>query len=211
MKTDDLIRAISADTARAKPLAVTLLAGLVPAVAAAAAAVGIVLGFRNDLAAAMMNPLSAMRIVLAAALCFFALRLALTLARPEGLRSARFWPLAAVAAVALGLAGLALVTTPREGWQMAAAGKTMMTCLISIPLLSVLPVAAVLAALRRGATTVPVLAGALAGLAGGGAAAAVYALHCTEDSPLFYVTWYGIAILGVTVVSAMVGARVLRW
>ena len=38
-----------------------------------------------------------------------------------------------------------------------------------------------------------------------------YAMHCIEDSPLFYVTWYGLAIGGVTLVSTLIGARVLRW
>jgi hypothetical protein len=38
-----------------------------------------------------------------------------------------------------------------------------------------------------------------------------YATHCTEDSPLFYVTWYGLAITGVTLAATLIGARVLRW
>jgi hypothetical protein len=65
--------------------------------------------------------------------------------------------------------------------------------------------------LRRGATTAPRLAGALAGLAGSGLAAAIYTLHCTENSPLFYVTWYGLGIVVVTLVSAAIGKRYLRW
>ncbi len=94
---------------------------------------------------------------------------------------------------------------------MAVVGKTMLTCLTMIPLLSILPVTAILLTLRQGATTAPRLASAVAGLAGSGAAAAIYATHCIEDSPLFYVTWYGLAILGVTAVSAAIGSRLLRW
>ena len=94
---------------------------------------------------------------------------------------------------------------------MALVGKTMATCLVMIPLLSVLPVAAILIGLRKGATTSPALAGFAAGLGGSGFAAMAYAMHCIEDSPLFYVTWYGLAIGGVTVVSTLIGARVLRW
>ena len=51
----------------------------------------------------------------------------------------------------------------------------------------------------------------LAGLVAGGAAAGVYSLHCTEDSPLFYGVWYVLAILAVAAVGALAGARVLRW
>jgi hypothetical protein len=71
--------------------------------------------------------------------------------------------------------------------------------------------AAVLAPRRRGATTAPALAGFVAGLAGSGLAAAIYTLHCTEDSPLFYVTWYGLAISTIAAVSAALGSRLLRW
>jgi hypothetical protein len=94
---------------------------------------------------------------------------------------------------------------------MALVGKTMVTCLIAIPVLSILPVAAILMSLRNGAPTAPKLAGFVAGIAGGGFAAMVYATHCIEDSPLFYVTWYGVAIMIVAAVSTLAGDRFLRW
>lgn len=211
MKTDELIRALAADTVRTRPLGLLVLFGLLPAIGFAAVMVWLVLGFRADLAQSLVTPVSAVRIVLTAALGAVALRLGLLLARPDGRGRARFWPLGLIGAMALGLLLWGYVSTPDEARQMAVVGKTVSTCLTTIPLLSILPVAAILYALRQGATTVPALAGAVAGLAGGGLSAAVYALHCTENSPLFYVTWYGLAILGVTVVSALVGVRVLRW
>ena len=63
----------------------------------AALAVGLGLGFRADLAAAMTSPISVVRIVLTVVLGLAATRLALLLARPEGSSTARLWPLAAVA------------------------------------------------------------------------------------------------------------------
>lgn len=211
MKTDDLIRALAADTMRGADLRKTLMFGLVPALAIAAFAVWLTLGFRADLGTALVTPVSAVRIVLTGILGLAASRLALLLARPEGGQTARFWPLAAVALAALGLLCWAYVTTPAEARQMATVGKTISTCLVAIPLLSVLPVAVLHYTLRQGATTAPLRAGFVAGLAGSGLAASVYALHCTEDSPLFYVTWYGLAIMGVTLVSTLIGARTLRW
>jgi hypothetical protein len=211
MKTDDLIRALATDTQRVPGLGFTLLAGLVPSLLIALVAVGYGLGFRADLVASLTVPVAVARIVLTAILGLAATRLALLLARPEGAGTARLWPLAAVGAVALGLLAWAYVTTPAEARQMATVGKTMVTCLVMIPLLSILPVASVLVALRRGATTAPARAGFVAGLAGSGFAAAIYALHCTENSPLFYVTWYGLAIMGVTLLSTVIGARSLRW
>jgi hypothetical protein len=211
LKTDDLVRILAADTVRPRPLATLLLVGLIPALAVAVAVVWIVLGVRTDLATSLMTPISVMRFVLTAGLAIAAMRIALLLARPEGRDRAQLWPLAAIGAVALGLLIWAYVTTPADARQMATVGKTMVACLTFIPLLSVLPVAVVLYTLQRGATTVPALAGLVAGLAGSGMAAAVYALHCTEDSPLFYVTWYGLAIIGVTVVSTVLAPRLLRW
>ncbi len=211
MKTDDLIRTLAADTLRPRPLMATLLLGLIPALAIALAAVWLTLGFRADIGSALVSPVSAVRIILTGILGIAAARLALVLARPEGVQAARLWPLAVVAVAALGLLLWAYVTTPAEARQMATIGKTITTCLVTIPLLSILPVASVLYTLRQGATTAPARAGFVAGLAGSGLAAAIYALHCTEDSPLFYVTWYGLAIMGITLVSTLIGARLLRW
>ncbi|MCU0826361.1 MAG: DUF1109 domain-containing protein [Tabrizicola sp.] len=211
MKTEDLIRALAADTVRGPDLRTTLLLGLLPALAIAVLAVWLALGFRADLGTALLTPVSAARIVLTMLLGVIASRLALTLARPEGAQTARLWPLAAIAVIALGLLAWAYSTTPPEARQMATVGKTMTTCLVTIPLLSILPVGVLHYTLRHGAPTAPLRAGFVAGLAGSGLSAAIYALHCTEDSPLFYVTWYGLAIAGVTLVSTLISARSLRW
>lgn len=211
MKTDDLIGMLGADTMPARPLPTVLVAGLLPALAVALAVVWFFLGFRDDLAASVFRTLSLARFLLAGALAVFALRAALTLARPEGAGLLRLRHLALVPAVALTLFVWTYAQTPAEALQMQVTGKTMAVCLTMIPLMSILPVGAVLLTLRQGAPTAPRLASAMAGLAGGGAAALIYATHCTEDSPLFYVTWYGLAIAGVTLVSALIGPRLLRW
>jgi hypothetical protein len=211
VKTDDLIRALSQDTKPARPVRTVLVSGLIPALALAVVAIWMTLGFRTDFVAALSAPFSVMRYVLTGALGAVALTLALRLSRPEGAETARFWPLAVVAVAALSVLVWAYLTTPAEGRQMALVGKTMVTCLVAIPLLSILPVGAILFALRNGAPSSPALTGAIAGLAGSGFAAAIYALHCIEDSPLFYVTWYSLAILSVTLVSTLIGQRMLRW
>ncbi len=209
MRTDDLIRTLSADAAPRRPLTATLAAGLLPAAAFAVAAVGAVLGYRPDLAAAMRDPISVQRVIVPLLLLALALPGVLRLARPDG--QARLSPLLLPAAIAAGLVAMTLVTTPAEGWAAAWIGSTMLWCLGSIPLLSIAPVAAIFLVLRRGAPTAPARAGMLAGLAGSGVAAAAYALHCDEDNPLFYVSWYGLAILAVTLISAWLGPRLLRW
>ncbi len=42
-------------------------------------------------------------------------------------------------------------------------------------------------------------------------AAAVYSLHCPEDSPLFFLLWYGLGIVIAGAAGARLGSRVLRW
>jgi hypothetical protein len=55
------------------------------------------------------------------------------------------------------------------------------------------------------------LAGAVAGLAASGIAATFYASNCTDDSPLFVLLWYPLAIAIVTAVGYVAGGRLLRW
>lgn len=206
MKTDDLIRALAQDTiASARPGAV-LIRTLPAAVAASALLLWASLGFRAD-------PAPLMRLALMLMVAGVGLGLGWRLLRPEArvAPGSLLGPVLVPLALAVGLVVWALSETPPSGWLPAWQGQTRVACLISVPMLSVPPVAAVLASFRAGATRRPGLAGALAGLAGGGLGAAVYALHCTEDSPLFYVSWYGLGIALVTAASTLLGKRVLRW
>jgi len=209
MKTDDLIAALSADTMAEAAPEQRVLPWLLPAVLVSLAGLLLTLGARPDLAQALTSFVPAMRHVLTLSLFGLALAAALSMTRPDG--RARLWPLALVAAVALALLIWAYASTPADGRMMALQGKSYNICIITIPILSILPVAALFMALRSGATTAPTLAGALIGLAGGGAGAAVYAIHCVESSPMFYVTWYGLAIFAVSAISAVIGRRILRW
>jgi hypothetical protein len=209
MKTDDLIRALAVDTAPGPAPARRVLPLFLPAALVSLICVLVVLGARPDLPQAIVTFVPAMRHVLSLALFGLALHAALETSRPES--RAPLWPLTLVALGALAMLVWAYVTTPAETRMMALMGKTNSICLIAIPVLSALPTATLFAALRGGATTHPRLSGALIGLAGGGAGAAIYAIHCTESSPLFYITWYGLAILAVTAISALLGPRLLRW
>jgi hypothetical protein len=90
-------------------------------------------------------------------------------------------------------------------------GQNSRVCMTAIPVMSLPLLTAALIALRHGAPTRPVLAGAIAGLLSAGLAATFYASHCTDDSPLFVATWYTIATALVTAIGALAGSRVLRF
>jgi len=209
MKTDQLIAALAADAPAEPGIGAGLARWLAPALALAAAALLVGWGLRPGLAAALMQPAVAAKLALPLVLAGTALALALRSARPEARAPAL--PLAVLGAAALALLAAGLATTPQAAWEQAWLGDTALACLISIPALAVLPLAASLLALRRGASTDPARTGLLAGLLAGAAATALYALHCPEDSPLFYVCWYGLGIVIAGTAGRLLGPRLLHW
>lgn len=210
MRTDELIKTLSADTGVDAPYERAVL-WLFPAVLAMAGVVAATLGIRPDLLTAVQQPLSSLRFVFGLSLGFAALGAAMVLARPGARLGLRIVPILIIAISACLLWISMYFAVPAEGRVMAIMGKTVTVCLVTIPALAILPVSVMFMMLRRAAPTRPRLAGVMAGLAGGGLAAATYALHCTEDSPLFYVTWYGLGILIVSVASGLAASRLLRW
>ena len=188
MRTEDLIERRAREARPVHPLAASLAMAATPALLATAALLLWGWGLRPDLAAAWGHPGPVLKAILPATTAAVALAGAFRLSRPDG---------------EVGPARLGLVTALR--------GETLLACLLSIPALAVLPTASLLLALRRGASPDPLRSGAFAGLAGGDIAAALYALHCPEDHPLFFVTWYGTGILVATAAGAAMGRRWLRW
>jgi len=104
-----------------------------------------------------------------------------------------------------------LLIVPASQWMPRLIGHNADRCLVLIPFLSIGPLACILIALRRGAPSSPGLTGAVAGLAASGIAATFYAANCRDDSPLFLVTWYPIAILMVTTIGYLIGRKLLNW
>ena len=143
--------------------------------------------------------------------CILSLLTLLRLVRPGMKAGAIGWSLLlpAGAAVALWLGAFAL-RAPAE--RFADVGPASVgECLGAILMLSVIPVAAITRILRQGAATKPSLSGALVGLTAVAGVATGYSLFCTQDNPLFFISWYGLAILVVTLASAIIGRRSLRW
>ena len=211
MNTDDLITALAADTSRLRRVWPDLLAASLGAVALAGAAYLWIAGVRPDLPAALLAQPTIWKWLLPAVIAGAGLPLARRLSSPEG-RPGRLPVLFLVAAgVAVWLWGARLAGLPQAEWAGALQGQTLLICLASILGIGLPGLLAALVLLRRGATTRPALTGLSAGLACGGIATLIYALHCTEDDPLFFVTWYGGAICLLGLAGAALGARVLRW
>lgn len=211
MKTDDLISVLAADSRPAAPLGRGLAVAALGSAVAVAGVVVLGMDLRPDLGAALATPVVALKTVLPLLLLALALPLVLRLGRP-GLTSrplpAYLWIVPAIAAAAV---ALTLARAAPAAWPALITGQTLGYCLVSIPALSVIPLAALLLALRRGAPTDPSRAGLAAGLAAGAIATALYSLHCPEDSPLFYGLWYGAGIAVAGLAGRFLGPRLLRW
>ncbi|MFN6976741.1 MAG: NrsF family protein [Gemmobacter sp.] len=211
MKTDDLIAALSADTVPAVPPVRVFWQLVLPAVALSVGLMLLTLGLRPDLTAALRDPVVLVKSILPAVLAFGGLYVALRLARPTGRPALAARLLWLVPAVAAALVTLTLATQPPALWGALLMGKTMRYCITLIPALSVPMLAATFWALRRGAPIDPPRAGLAAGLGAGALSAAIYSLHCPEDSPLFFAAWYGTGILTVSLIGGLLGSRLLRW
>lgn len=211
MKTDDLIRLLAADTPVREPLRPAIVMALGIGVVVCAILLVFEVHLRRDLASAILTPRVAFKIVETLSVAVLTMVLLERIGRP-GVPVATAGRLLLVPLAALVLAiGLELALTPAASWEARLIGRNAGWCLFYIPILSVVPLAALLTAMRRSAPESPTLAGAVAGLTAAGMAAAFYAWHCPDDSPLFIATWYGLACAGVTGVGALLGRRLLAW
>lgn len=211
MRTDDLITLLAADGPRGGGSLTGRMAG--------AAALGTLLsavclfvfvGIRPDLMSALRDPAVFLKFAFTGTLAaagFVGLR---ALARPESVTplGALVWP--GLLVLGAGLGAELLLTAPAQ-WRAAAMGKTPYACLALVTLSAIMPVGAILVALRRAAPRSPAEAGAGAGLVGGAAGAFMFALTCPNDSALFVAIWYVAALAFVTAVAALLGRRLLAW
>ena len=166
---------------------------------------------RPNIAEAVTEPGFLYKWVLTLTLLASALVLMLQLARPQPLsRNGLLLLLAPVGVLALGVA-YELLSLPSSDWMPTMIGTSAAACMTYIPMLSALPLAVLLLALRQGAPSRPALTGAVAGLAATGIGATFYASHCTNDSPLFMAAWYVLGTAIMAVAGAFLGARLLRW
>jgi len=213
MKTDDLIALLSTNpepvdrNSVARTLSLALAAGTV--VALGIAVLG--LGVRSDLMATRALIFLAVKLAFAFGIVGLALLYLTRLARPGGER--KFSPL--IVAVPflflLLLAAISLGFAPRAHWNKMIIGDEWLECVLSIPIIAIVPFAVSIWAVRKGAPTNLVRAGAFAGLIAGGVSAIGYALHCTDDSLPFIAVWYGGTIVLCTLAGALLGPRLLRW
>jgi hypothetical protein len=212
MDTDQLIRTLAADNAR-RPQSVGLVLALALLVAAplSIAMFFMMLGIRPDVMTAMHNPFFDLKFVATLALAISAMIVSLHLSRPEAFLRGWGWLLLIPVGVLVGGIGSEMMLPQRLPMMARLVGHNWRVCSIAISLMSMPLLAGALIGLRHGAPSQPAIAGAIAGMMSAGLAATLYASHCTDDSPLFVITWYSIATAAVAAIGALAGPRVLRY
>ncbi len=211
--TEDLIRSLAADV---KPLRrgaaqLRLAAGI--GAGAAVALVILWLSWRAPLSAVAYTgvPAFTMKLAYAAILAAASSILLLASGRPgQRIGMRLLWLVVPPILVGVNAVMELSMTAPqlREAdW----LGSTWQTCILSTGGLSLPILAGIVWAFRRMAPTNLRLAGLLAGLASGSAAAVVYALFCPETTAAFLATWYTLGIAVAGLIGLLAGPRLLRW
>lgn len=213
MRTDDLItllstnveavdrRQVSRTLARAAALGALVVLG----------AGWVVLGGRTDIRSDGAFSFLVAKLFFAMAVAVSAFFYLIRLARPGEHRRGRMALLALPFAGIVGLASISLAYAPTAHWRTMLMDDEWRECLLSIPIIAVVPFALVIWAVRQAAPTHLRRTGALAGLVAGGLSATGYALHCTADSLPFVAVWYSGTIMLCTLAGAVLGPRLLRW
>jgi hypothetical protein len=211
VKTDELINLLSEDAPvgmrLGRMMALALLIGAAISVTLMVSTIGI----RHNMQMAFETARVSFKICETLLLAILASRLVFQIGRPGVPMKTRGLALLVPAALLIIAIIVELFVVPEQNWATSMVGKNAAFCVFFIPILSLAPLAGFLLALKNAAPANPRLAGAAAGLAAGGIAAAIYAWHCPDDSPLFLASWYGLAVTIVTVAGLLIGRRLLRW
>src|SRR5260370_13952751 len=211
MKTDDLVAALST---RIEPVNRRLVSWTMGSalLAAAVVALGLMLaglGIRADLMTARGLTFLALKLAFAIGAVGISSTYLMRLARPGGeRRTSSIRIMMPFAAIVL-LAAISLGRAPSSHWDEMVMGDQWLECLLSIPIIAIVPFAIIVAAMRKAPPTNLERTGALTGLIAGGVSAMGYALHRTDDSLPLIAIWYGGTILLVTLPCATLWPRLV--
>lgn len=211
MTTDELIERLVRDAISHFNLDDVFLHAIGAAIAITAILFFSYLGVRPDFESAMDSGRFVFKFLVTVSLVFSGMMILRRVGRPGmPVRAAMLSLIIPLGLLVTGCVIELVVASPGR-WADLMIGQNAMLCLTIIPALSTGPLACFLQALRHAAPVRPALAGAIAGLTAAAVAATFYAANCDDDSPLFVMLWYSVAIAMVSVIGAVLGRKMLRW
>lgn len=213
MKTDDLIDILSTNVEPVDHRQIVRNIGMAAA-AAAAVVVGIVffvLGPRAGLTTVAAFFPALLKVVVTAIVLVPASVYLIRLSRPGGERRSSGALVALPFIAVMILAALSLTFAPSYHWNGAILSDEWLECIISIPLIAIVPFSVMIWAVRQMAPTDLARTGAFVGLIAGCVSAMGYAFHCADDSVQFFALWYVGTIALCTLAGWKLGPKLLRW
>ena len=187
MRTDELIAMLSTNVEPVDRRKLARTFGTALAVGGAAAVVVVLLGFglRTDLTYAGAFVSLVLKIIFTIGVFGLASTYLIRFARPGGERGAPLMLLALPFVAIMALAAISLASVPHSHWNSMILGDQWLECLLSIPVIAIVPFAVIIWAVRQAMPTDLRRAGALAGLVAGALSATGYALHCVDEFDAF--------------------------
>lgn len=214
MRTDELINLLSTNVEPVDHRQVGRALGIAVAtgMAAAIGATLLMLGVRSDLGEPGPLAFLLLKLAFSIAIVILASVFLVKLARPGAERRTHSVIAAAPFLAIILLAAISLSLAPSAHWEAMIVDGMWLECLVSIPVIAVVPFAVIVWVVRRvAAPTDLTRTGAMIGLVAGGVSAIGYAVHCTGDSLPFVALWYASTIALCTLAGATLGSRLLRW
>jgi hypothetical protein len=213
MKTDDLIAMLSTNVEVVDHRRVGRNIGMavVAGAAVAVATVFFVLGPHADLTTLGTFVAPLLKVAFTFIILVPASIYLIRLTRPGGERRSSVALVALPFIAVMLLVVVSLEFAPGSHWKATILSDEWLECVISIPLIAIVPFAVIIWAVRQMAPTDLARTGAFAGLVAGCLSATGYALHCADDSVPFFAMWYGGTIALCTYAGWKLGPRLLRW
>jgi len=213
MKTDDLIDMLSTNVEPVDHRQIVRSIGIAVAASAAMAVaiVFLVLGPRAGISSYAMLVPALLKVAVTLGVLVPASIYLIRLARPGGETRTPALLVAAPFIAVIVLAALSLTFAPSTHWSGAILSDEWLECVISIPLIAIVPFAVIVWVVRQMAPTDLARTGAFVGLVAGCVSAIGYAVHCADDSVPFFALWYGGTIALCTVAGWKLGPKLLRW
>jgi hypothetical protein len=213
MKTEDLISMLSTNVEPVDHRRVGRNIGMavVAGAAAAVATVFFVFGPRTGLTTVAAFVPALLKVAFTFIILVPASIYLIRLARPGGERRSSVALVALPFIPVMLLVALSLQFAPSLHWHGKIFGDEWLECLISIPLIAIVPFSVIIWAVRQMAPTDLARTGAFAGLVAGCLSATGYALHCADDTVHFFALWYGGTIALCTFAGWKLGPKLLRW
>ena len=213
MNTDDLITMLSTNVEPVDHRSMVRNIGMavVAGAAASMATVFFALGPRADLTTVGTFIPALLKVAVTLVILVPASIYLIRLTRPGGERRSSIALVASPFIAVMLFIVVSLTFSPNSHWKGAILSDEWLECVLSIPLIAIVPFSVIVWAVRQMAPTDLARTGAFAGLIAGCLSAIGYALHCADDSIPFFTLWYGGTIALCTFAGWKLGPKLLRW